>query len=285
MDALRKVLSTLSKVRTRPSAGADTESNPFLFFDNGHQKQSEQAENKLAAAQTKTKQSEVAKAPFTGDKKAEEPKSDPAVIPAASADVAIAAEEKKAEEPKTTDAAAPAEEKKAEEPATAAAAAPAMKKKAAEPAPAAAAALLELGVSGDAHAVFADMDVNSDGIVDEEFRAVVGMTSSVESWAKRLPWWQAVADAMPKPNASRDDPLRVVAGLSDEQIDAVCRVVAEETATELRRQIKHLEWSFLQMDLAEQERVAGGAGAKFQTFKANAGTIENFYAGLGGRIG
>jgi hypothetical protein len=147
-------------------------------------------------------------------------------------------------------------------------------------------ALLELGVSGDAHVMFARMDVNGNGIVEyENFRSVLGMTSSVDSWAKRLPWWQTVADAMPEPSASGDDPLRVVAGLSDEQIDAVCRVVAEETAAELRRQIKHLEWSFLQMDLAEQARVAGGAGAKFQTFKANAGTIENFYAGLGGRVG
>jgi hypothetical protein len=147
-------------------------------------------------------------------------------------------------------------------------------------------ALLELGVSGDANTVFADMDVNGDGIVDfEEFRAAVGRISSVESWAKRIPWWQAVADAMPEPRVSGDDPLRMVAGLSDEQIDAVCRVVAEETAAELHRQIKHLEWSFLQMDLAEQERTTGGAGAKFQTFKANAGTIENFYAGLGGRVG
>ena len=147
-------------------------------------------------------------------------------------------------------------------------------------------ALLELGVSGDAQAVFAKMDANGDGVVDyEEWRAVVGMGSSVEAWAKRVPWWQAVVDAMPALDARGEDPLRAVAGLSDEQMDAVCRVVAEETAAELRRQIKRLEWSFRQMDLVGQQRGADGTGAKFQTYKANAGTIENFHDGLGGRVG
>ena len=147
-------------------------------------------------------------------------------------------------------------------------------------------ALLELGVSGDAQTVFADMDANGDGVVDyEEWRAVVGMGSSVEAWAKRVPWWQAVVDAMPALDARGEDPLRAVAGLSDEQMDAVCRVVAEETAAELRRQIKRLEWSFRQMDLVGQQRGADGTGAKFQTYKANAGTIENFHDGLGGRVG
>ena len=145
-------------------------------------------------------------------------------------------------------------------------------------------ALRELGVSGDAQTVFADMDVNGDGVVEyEEWRAVVGMGSSVEAWAKRVPWWQAVADAVAVADVRGEDPLRAVAGLSDEQMDAVCRVVAEETAAELRRQVKQLEGAFRQMDLAKQE--ASGAGAKFQTFKANAGTIENFHAGLGGRVG
>ena len=145
-------------------------------------------------------------------------------------------------------------------------------------------ALVELGVSGDAQTVFARMDVDGDGMVDyEEFRAVVGMGSSVEAWAKRVPWWQAVADAVAVADARGEDPLRAVAGLSDEQMDAVCRVVAEETAAELRRQVKQLEGAFRQMDLSKQE--ASGAGAKFQTFKANAGTIENFHAGLGGRVG
>ena len=146
-------------------------------------------------------------------------------------------------------------------------------------------ALRELGVSGDAQRVFADMDVNGDGVVEfEEWRAVVEMSSSVEAWAKRVPWWQSVADAMVVADATRgEDPLRAVASLSDEQLDAVCRVVAEETAAELRLQVKQLDWSFKQMDLAKQE--ASGAGSKFQTFKANAGTIDNFHAGLGGRVG
>jgi hypothetical protein len=75
----------------------------------------------------------------------------------------------------------------------------------------------------------------------EEFRARACMTSPVEEWAKRVPWWQAVADAMPAPDAPGQDPLRAVAGMSDEVVDAVCQVVAEETAAELRQEVKHLE--------------------------------------------
>ena len=147
-------------------------------------------------------------------------------------------------------------------------------------------ALVKLGVSRDseAHMVLAAADVNGDGVVDyEELGAVVGMASAVDAWAKRVPWWQAVADAMPAPEAPGEDPLRTVAGLSDEQLDAVCRVVAEENAAELRRQVKQLEGAFREMDRARQE--AGGAGAKFQLHKASAGTVEDFHAGLGGRVG
>ena len=145
-------------------------------------------------------------------------------------------------------------------------------------------ALLELGASREAHTVFAAADADGDGAVDyEEFRTVVGMASSVEAWAKRVPWWQAVADAMAAPEAAGEDPLRAVAGLSDERLDAVCRVVAEETAAELRRQVKLLGGAFREMDLAKQE--AGGAGAKFQLHKASAGTVDDFHAGLGGRVG
>ena len=146
------------------------------------------------------------------------------------------------------------------------------------------ATLEELGVSGDAQRLLGDMDANSDGVVDyDELRAAVDMASPVEAWAKRVPWWQALADAVSVPDAGGEDPLRAVAGLSEEQMDAVCRVVAEETAAELRRQVKELAGSFRQMDLAEQER--GQCGAKFQTFKANAGTIEHFHDGLRGRVG
>jgi hypothetical protein len=145
-------------------------------------------------------------------------------------------------------------------------------------------ALLELGVSREAAAVFAEGDVNGDGILDyEEFRTVVGMGSSVEAWAKRVPWWQAVADAMPAPDAGGSDPLRTVAGLSGEQLDAVCQVVAAATAAELRLQVETLKEAFRQMDQARHEALNGGA--KFQVHKASAGNIDDFHGGLGGRVG
>jgi hypothetical protein len=113
----------------------------------------------------------------------------------------------------------------------------------------------------------------------------MGMGSSVEAWAKRVPWRQleAVAEAVSVPDAGGADLLRVVAGLSGEQLDAVCQVVAEVTVVELSLQVETLKKAFGQIYLARQE--AMNSGAKFQVNKASAGTIEDFHGGLGGRVG
>ena len=92
-----------------------------------------------------------------------------------------------------------------------------------------------------------------------------------------------MADAMPAPDAGESDPLRTVVGLSGEQLDAVCQVVAAATAAELRLQVGTLKEAFRQMDQARHEALNGGA--KFQVHKASAGNIDDFHGGLGGSVG
>ena len=153
-------------------------------------------------------------------------------------------------------------------------------------------ALQELGpASGDAQAVLVDMDLNKDGRVDfEEFLSAMTMPSAAEAWAKRGAWWEIVAGSMPcgeTKGSGHDDPLRRIAELSDEEVAAVWEVIAEEMEAELRSRISDLRRSFEQMDGAKKKNEEGGAGAsvKFQTFKASAGTVEDFHKGLGGRVG
>jgi hypothetical protein len=142
----------------------------------------------------------------------------------------------------------------------------------------------DLGIAGDVHKHFAEMDTDTNGKIDlEEFKAALATPSPVEAWAKRVPWWQTVADLIPRPTAVGQDGLRTVTGLSDEEVDTVCKVAADEVMIELREQIRVLGNAFERMDQAIEERESGEASVKFQTFKANAGTIDDFHAGLGGR--
>ncbi len=143
-------------------------------------------------------------------------------------------------------------------------------------------ALRDLGISRDFKTSRA-ADHNSP--VDyEEWRAFVTIPSPVEAWARRVPWWQSVADAMPSPVATDEDPLRSVSQMATEDVDAVCSVVAEEVSRELRAQILNLARAFEQLDRRKEDIDAGGA-AKFQTYKANAGNVDDFHKGLGSRIG
>ena len=144
------------------------------------------------------------------------------------------------------------------------------------------AALRDLGVSRDSKtSLFADRDSRVDY---EKWTAALAIPSPVEAWARRVPWWQTVADAMPSQVGADEDRLRAVSRLTEEDLDAVCTVVAEEVCRELREQILNLSLAFEQLDRRKEDIDAGGA-SKFQTYKANAGNVDDFHKGLGSRIG
>lgn len=146
-------------------------------------------------------------------------------------------------------------------------------------------ALRELGFLSNTKTVPTDIDPDRDEVDYEKWRAVESVPTPVESWTKRVPWWQVIADVMPKPAGTEDDPLRLVARLTAEDLDAVCSVVAEEMSRELREQICNLGQAFEQLDRRKEDTDASGASTKFQTYKANAGNADDFYKGLGNRIG
>jgi hypothetical protein len=55
-----------------------------------------------------------------------------------------------------------------------------------------------------------------------------------------------------------------VAGLSDEEVDAVCKVAADEVMIELREQRRVLRDAIDKMDQAKEERESGDASVKFK---------------------
>jgi hypothetical protein len=152
-------------------------------------------------------------------------------------------------------------------------------------------ALQELGISGDAAAVLVDMDLDKDGRVDfEEFLSSLTLPSAAEAWAKRGAWSEIVAGAiMPcrweLPGAGHESALRSIAELSDEDVALAWQVIAVEMHAEYLARISELRSSFEQMDSTKQHEEEGGASAKFQTFKASAGSVDDFHKGLSGRVG
>jgi hypothetical protein len=143
-------------------------------------------------------------------------------------------------------------------------------------------ALQDLGVSRD---LKASLVADGSSRVDyEKWKAAVAVPSPVDAWARRGPWWQIVADAMPSQVGTDEDPLRSVSRLTVEDVDAVCCVVAKEVSRELREQISNLARAFEQLDRRREDIDAGGA-SKFQTYKAHAGNVDDYHKGLGSRIG
>jgi hypothetical protein len=130
-------------------------------------------------------------------------------------------------------------------------------------------------------AFFLEIDLNKNGLIEfEEFLLAVNRQSSVASWSRGVPWWQIVADSIPKQYS--EDSLRRVSNLSDLQLEAVCDAISFGMKRELMAQIKSLNQSFAEMD-----RKAGtqSNSDKFKCFKASCGTVTDFHQGLGGRVG
>jgi len=125
-------------------------------------------------------------------------------------------------------------------------------------------------------------DADRDGRIDfDEFAAAALRLSPIEAWCKQIPWWHAIADAIP-PLAHSDQPLRAVALLTDAQIDVICAEAQKSIRSELRTRALELSSA---MKKRERMTNAAPAGAKFATFKASAGSPEDFHNGLSDRVG
>ena len=167
--------------------------------------------------------------------------------------------------------------------------------------------LLRLGVSfetikggkEDFESLFLEIDRDEDGKIDlGEFTAAVKKPTAIERWAKNIHWWQCIADAVPA-TFNTTEPLRAVAELTDEQIEAICMEAHRLNVQKLIEESRKLKKAYKAMDAKQIKQDLNTAAGKFQVsgvkantglaevsvFKANAGKAADFFKGLGGRVG
>jgi Ca2+-binding EF-hand superfamily protein len=145
--------------------------------------------------------------------------------------------------------------------------------------------LLTLKVDIDNTEAFEDFflrfDLDRDGLIDyAEFKSAVHSPSNLESWCRNVPWWQAIANAIPR--VENEMSLRTVARLTDAQIDMICRESEKLIKHQLREERTQLKDAFKAMDAHKESN----PHSKFKTiFKASAGTCKDYHSGLKDRVG
>ena len=144
-------------------------------------------------------------------------------------------------------------------------------------------ALADLGIEVDEtelDEILFSIDAKGDvGLDFDEFQRAVSRPSSVEQWFGELPLAQMVADAMPRVKGM--NPLRALSTATVEQLESSCLAFSEGLLKLMKNKISSLKDLYISQDLAESNLVA----AKFELSKMSVGKIEDFYAGLGTRIG
>jgi arsenate reductase-like glutaredoxin family protein len=131
--------------------------------------------------------------------------------------------------------------------------------------------------------IFHQYDRNLDGSIDfDEFRTAALRPSPLDSWCKNIPWWQAIADAIPR-GAREIQTLRAVADLTEAQIAAICSEAEQLIRREFILKVNQLREGFASM--AARSPDDDSAQPKFATFKANVGNCEDYHEGLKGRVG
>jgi hypothetical protein len=143
--------------------------------------------------------------------------------------------------------------------------------------------LKELGLDIDqqrANELFDEFDSdNSDGLSLQELQQLLQKASRLHEWAKGLPLHALLADAIPrKPGI---DSLRVVCGLTDSERLAVCEAVRSGLERMLKESSELLQKAFCVSD----ERKEAIDGSKFNIVPVSCGSVNDFHAGVEGRIG
>ena len=128
--------------------------------------------------------------------------------------------------------------------------------------------------------LFDEFDTDSsDGLRFLELQQLLQKPSRLHEWAKGLPLHELLADAIPRKPGS--DPLRVVAGLTDVERLAVCETVR----TGLERMLKESSEILKEAFCVSDKRNSSIDVSKFNIVPASCGNVNDFYAGLEGRIG
>jgi hypothetical protein len=150
------------------------------------------------------------------------------------------------------------------------------------------AALLELGVQltqDEAAAVFESVDTDENGGLDlQEFTKAINRPSKVQQWIETLPLAPLLAHCLSFKGGDSSDPLREVSGLSADELRASTQAYCESAQKVLADALRDLKKCYDAMDALAASSSANG-NSKFQTPKMSAGSVEEFYKGLVGRVG
>ena len=146
------------------------------------------------------------------------------------------------------------------------------------------------------HAVLTDLDVNvdqkeadflfdefdtdnSDGLDLYEFQCLLQKSTQLNEWAKTLNLHELLTDAIPRKPGQ--DPLRVVSALTAEERFDICRALQRGLERLLQESSASLKAAFDVND----KRDKGDGGSKFNLVPVSCGNVEDFHAGVEGRIG
>jgi hypothetical protein len=143
--------------------------------------------------------------------------------------------------------------------------------------------LIELGLDIDqqrATELFDEFDTDSsEGLSFLELQQLLHKPSRLHEWAKGLPLHELLADAIPRKPGT--DPLRVVSRLTDGERVAVCEAVRNGLERMLKESSELLEKAFSVSD----QRKNAIDGSKFNIVPVSCGNVNDFHAGVEGRIG
>jgi hypothetical protein len=147
------------------------------------------------------------------------------------------------------------------------------------------AALRELGVQltqDEAAVVFESVDTDENGGLDlQEFTKAINHPSRVQQWIETLPLSPLLAHCLSFKGGVSSDPLREVSRLSADELRASTQAYCDSAQKLLADALQELKRCYDAMDA-----LASSAGnSKFQTPKMSAGSVEEFYQGLVGRVG
>jgi hypothetical protein len=132
----------------------------------------------------------------------------------------------------------------------------------------------------EADLLFDEFDTdNSDGLDLDEFQRLLQKSTQLNEWAKTLNLHELLTDAIPRKPGQ--DPLRVVSTLTAEERLDICRAVQKGLERLLKESAESLKAAFDMND----KRDKGDGGSKFNLVPVSCGNVEDFHAGVEGRIG
>ena len=124
-----------------------------------------------------------------------------------------------------------------------------------------------------------DSDLSGGGLNLEGFQHLLSKSTRLNEWAKGLPLYDLLADAIPRKRGQ--DPLRVVSELSFEEILMTCQALQEGLIRVLQEASASLKQAFMETD----SRAKSDGGSKFNVVALSCGGIHDFHAGVEERIG